>query len=337
MALIASTCIGNADSLRGARSGVVVAVRTQGGDPPVGQEQGGRGVEARLRLRGVPRLELGLAPRVTRADEQDVADVHGHTLRRAPRPRGPRGTRGPRLHPANPAHAGHVEQNAAADQPVLEDVDRPGLRAELGDRRSGLPSKSEAIEGDVAEGVDVAVALVVVVDARRSPWRSARIPTRCRRRAASSCGGRRAPERRSRASVFSGWLSVIVTPLRTSRAAAATRSGVRWLSAPRSPSSSQRPQLETESKSSRNSCAVKSTPGMAASLRDCVPERARIQEVGLAGPSSSRAGGASGEDAAGVVHRRSAAVAAPLPSRGLAPRSVPPPGRSGAGLRRGRA
>ena len=54
-------------------------------------------------------------------------------------------------------------------------------------------------------------------------------------------------------------------------------------------------------------------------------------------PGFSRAGGASGEDAAGVVHRRSAAVAAPSPSRGLAPRSVPPPGRSGAGLRRGRA
>ena len=66
-----------------------------------------------------------------------------------------------------------------------------------------------------------------------------------------------------RASVRSGWLSVTVTPVSTSRAAAAIRAGVRWFRAPRPPSSCQRPQLETESKSSRNCGSVMSTADMA--------------------------------------------------------------------------
>ena len=65
-----------------------------------------------------------------------------------------------------------------------------------------------------------------------------------------------------RATVLRGWLSVTVTPLRTSLAAAAVRAGVRLFSAPRSPSPSQRPQVETASKSSRNSASVMSTLGI---------------------------------------------------------------------------
>ena len=101
---------------------------------------------------------------MTRADEQDVADVHGHTLV---------ALRGlevlaenmvTRLDPANPARSRHVEQNAAAYESVLEDVDRTRLGAELGNRPIRLAVEEEPIEGDVAEGVDVTMALVVVVD-----------------------------------------------------------------------------------------------------------------------------------------------------------------------------
>ena len=65
------------------------------------------------------------------------------------------------------------------------------------------------------------------------------------------------------ASVRSGWLSVTVTPVSTRPAAAAMRAGVRWFRAPRPPSPGQRPQLETESKSSRNCVSVMSVTGMA--------------------------------------------------------------------------
>ena len=71
----------------------------------------------------------------------------------------------PWLEPGNASPARHVEQHAAADETVLEDVDRAGVRALRGDRRVGFSVVEEAVEGDVAEGIDVAVSLVVVVDA----------------------------------------------------------------------------------------------------------------------------------------------------------------------------
>ena len=66
---------------------------------------------------------------MARADEQDVADAHRHTLV---------ALRGlevlaenvvTRLEPGNPARARDVEQNAAAHESVLEDVDRTHLGA----------------------------------------------------------------------------------------------------------------------------------------------------------------------------------------------------------------
>ena len=130
------------------------------------------------------------------------------------------------------------------------------LRALRSDRAGRAPVEEKALKRDVAEGVDVALPVVVVVEpdvvlgeavvvaGSIVMWWSAGSGTSMR------------------ASVSSGWLSVMVVPLRTSRAAAATRAGVRWFRAPRSPPSSQRPQFETASKSSRNSCAVTSTPGI---------------------------------------------------------------------------
>ena len=70
-----------------------------------------------------------------------------------------------RLQPWDAAHPRHVEQNAAADQPVLEDVDRAGMSAEIVGGRHRLAVEERAVERHVAEGVDVRVPVVVVVDA----------------------------------------------------------------------------------------------------------------------------------------------------------------------------
>ena len=109
--------------------------------------------------------QLGLAPRVTGADEQDVAGPHPHALVALRRLEVLAEHVLARLDPGNTAHARHVEQHAAPDQAVLEDVDRTGLGALRGDRLVRLAVVETTVVGDVAEGVDVAVAVVVVVDA----------------------------------------------------------------------------------------------------------------------------------------------------------------------------
>jgi hypothetical protein len=58
------------------------------------------------------------------------------------------------LEPRHAAHPWNVKQNGATGQPVLEDVDRPRLTVE-----------ERAVEGHVGEGVDVRMAVVVIVDA----------------------------------------------------------------------------------------------------------------------------------------------------------------------------
>ena len=111
-----------------------------------------------------------------------------------------------RLEPRDAAHARHVEQDAAADQPVLEDVDRTRLAVE-----------ERAVERPRGRRRRCACARRCGSRRPRSPWRIGPIPTRCRRRSASSCDGRRASGRRCWPSVRSGWLSVTVTPVSTSR------------------------------------------------------------------------------------------------------------------------
>ena len=127
MALIARTCMGKPIPSVVLGDGVAVAVRAERGDLPVGEERSRRRVQAGLRPAGVPRLELGLAPRVTRADEQDVAGSDRHALLALRRLEVSREHVLARLEPGDAAHARHVEQDAAADQPVLEDVDRTRL------------------------------------------------------------------------------------------------------------------------------------------------------------------------------------------------------------------
>ena len=70
MALIASTWTGKATP----------AVGAQRGHPPLGQERHRRGVQPCPGGGGVPRAQLGQAPGVAGADQQDVASTDGHSL-----------------------------------------------------------------------------------------------------------------------------------------------------------------------------------------------------------------------------------------------------------------
>ena len=70
-----------------------------------------------------------------------------------------------RLQPASPPDSRHVKKNRPADQPVLEDVDGAYLRTLWGHRLGRLPVEEVAVERHVTQGVNMAVALVVVVDA----------------------------------------------------------------------------------------------------------------------------------------------------------------------------
>ena len=164
MALSASTWMGNANALGGARGGVVVAVRAERGDLPFREERRCRGVQPRLRHPRIPRLDLGQAARVARAHEQDVAGPHLHSLLLLRRLEVFHEDVLARLEPSHPANARHVEQHTAPHQPVFEHGDGPDLGAMRGDRALRLAVEERPVEGHVAEGVDVAVAVVVVVE-----------------------------------------------------------------------------------------------------------------------------------------------------------------------------
>ena len=80
---------------------------------------------------------------MTRADEQDVAGPHRHAVVALRRLEILAEHVVAGLEPGDAAHSRHVEQNAAADQPVLEDVDRARLSRAGGERPTGLPPKNE--------------------------------------------------------------------------------------------------------------------------------------------------------------------------------------------------
>ena len=144
---------------------VAVAVRTERRDPPLGEERGGGRVQARLGARRVPRIQLGAAESMAGADEEDVALGHRHALLALGRLEVLAEDVLAGLEPGHPAQPGHVEQHAAADQAVLDDLDRVDRRALRGDGGARLAVVEGAVEGDVAERVDMAVAVVVIVDA----------------------------------------------------------------------------------------------------------------------------------------------------------------------------
>jgi hypothetical protein len=102
---------------------------------------------------------------VAGAHEQDVALADGDALLALGRLEVRAGDVLARLEPGHAAHARDVEEDAAADESVGEDVDRVDRRSPLGHRPLRPGVVEDAVVGDVAERVDVGVAVVVVVDA----------------------------------------------------------------------------------------------------------------------------------------------------------------------------
>lgn len=94
------------------------------------------------------------------ADQQDVPSAHPNPLAPLSRLEVVRDDVLPGLEPAHAADTGHVEEHPASDEPVLQEVDRPGGRALGGDDRVRLTVVEGAVVGHVAEGVDVTVPIV---------------------------------------------------------------------------------------------------------------------------------------------------------------------------------
>jgi hypothetical protein len=102
---------------------------------------------------------------VTGAHEQDVAGHDAHTLKAFCRLEVLAEHVVSRFDPGDPARAGCVEQDPATDQAVLEEVDRSHVSCRRRHRGLGGAVEERALERHVAEGVDVRVSLVVVVEA----------------------------------------------------------------------------------------------------------------------------------------------------------------------------
>ena len=99
-----------------------------------------------------------------RPDQQDVALSHPHSLGAPGLIKISREHALARLQPVHVASARHVEQDAAPDKSVLHNLDRLD-RCTGGRHRVRRPSVVQgAVVGDVAEGVEVAVRVVVIVD-----------------------------------------------------------------------------------------------------------------------------------------------------------------------------
>ena len=134
-------------------------------DSPFSQKRRHRGMEAGAGSVCVPRTEVKLAFRLAGTDQQNVALFYGQSLLAL----GALEVLGehvlPRLQPGNPAEPGNVEQHSASDQAVLEHIDGIG-RGPLGSHAgTRLAVVEHAADGNVAEGVDVAVRGVVVIGA----------------------------------------------------------------------------------------------------------------------------------------------------------------------------
>ena len=112
-----------------------------------------------------PRPELDEATRVTGSNEEHVALADGDALLALGRLELVAKDVLARLEPRHSPEAGDVEQDASGDQAVREDLDRIGLGAS----GSHSPGRSPVVQGalvdDVAERVDVRVAVVVVIGA----------------------------------------------------------------------------------------------------------------------------------------------------------------------------
>jgi hypothetical protein len=163
IALIARTCIGKSTP-----SVLLGAVSLLPSDPSAETDRSARkghscGVEARLCPACIPGLDLGKSACLSCAYEQDIARTHRDSLGQFSLFEVFEEHVLAGLEPGNTSEAGHVEQHTAPDQAVIEDVDRPKLRASRGDRSRPAPRRRGVRRR--RRGVDVSVAVVVVIDA----------------------------------------------------------------------------------------------------------------------------------------------------------------------------
>jgi hypothetical protein len=102
---------------------------------------------------------------VSGADEEDVAGLDADALRPLCCVEAVGEHVLVRVEPADASDAGYVEEHPATDQAIAQQVDRAGHRPSGGDLCIGDSSIEHAVVHDMTERVDVAVSLVVVVDA----------------------------------------------------------------------------------------------------------------------------------------------------------------------------
>ncbi len=122
-------------------------------------------MQPRLEVRHRPRAQLAETAGVAGAYQEHVALANGDALLSLGRLEVVAEDVLAGLEPAQSAETGNVEQDAPPDQSVPEDLDRFGLRASGSHGVHGRPVVEKPLVGDVAERVDVRVAVVVVVGA----------------------------------------------------------------------------------------------------------------------------------------------------------------------------
>ena len=120
-------------------------------------------MQAGLSLRRVPGPVLGQPERVTGSDQQDVAGIHGYALLALGRLQVCSVRMLSRLEPAHAPRARDVQEHAATDEPVLQNLDRVGAGPVLVDFVFCLAVVEQTVVGNMAERVDVRVPVVVIV------------------------------------------------------------------------------------------------------------------------------------------------------------------------------
>src|SRR5213593_2556356 len=122
-------------------------------------------MQARFGSRRRPRPQLAEATGVTGANEEHVTLADGHALLELGGLELVTKDVLARLQPRHSPETGDIEQYASGDQAVREDLDRIGRGPSVGHGPGRSPVVERAVVDDVAERVDVRVAVVVVVGA----------------------------------------------------------------------------------------------------------------------------------------------------------------------------
>jgi hypothetical protein len=153
------------DALGAAGCGVAVAVAAKHCNAALRDERHRSGMQARFRIRRRPWPELAEATGVTGANEEHVTLADGDALLELGGLELVAKDVLARLEPRHSPETGDIEQDASGNQAVREDLDRIGSGAFRRHGRGRNSVVQRAVVDDVAECVDVRVAVVVVIGA----------------------------------------------------------------------------------------------------------------------------------------------------------------------------